>query len=318
VQRVRYATGDVDEATELLHLRCSDYRPLFSGTPDEFALEFAADSVSTCWGRIGIDRVRHTRSPSMLTEPCPVPTVVAPNFGRVRCTGPREQTADGPRLAPSGPAARAHRDDIEIVLGSLDPDGLRLIGAEVSGLTPSEVTFTGMCPITPAHGGHVAATLTYLQRDVLANDAVMTSPIVRGQAFYTLATALLAAFPNTTHTLDAVRRDRDAEPATVRRAVEFVDANAHRDIGLTEIAKAARLGVRCLQLAFRRHRDTTPMAHLKRVRIGRAHRDLQAGDHTAGDTVATIAARWGFTHGGAFAADYRRLYGCSPSHTLRR
>ena len=70
-------------------------------------------------------------------------------------------------------------------------------------------------------------------------------------------------------------------------------------------------------MAFRRHRDTTPLAYRKRVRMERAHCDLPAADPLAGDTVAPIAARWGFTQAGAFSVDYRRVYGCSPSHTLR-
>ena len=34
-------------------------------------------------------------------------------------------------------------------------------------------------------------------------------------------------------------------------------------------------------------------------------------------TVNAIAARWGFTHRGRFAAAYRNRYGQSPATTLR-
>jgi AraC-like DNA-binding protein len=48
----------------------------------------------------------------------------------------------------------------------------------------------------------------------------------------------------------------------------------------------------------------------------RAHLDLQHAQ--PGDTsVAALAARWGFTHLGRFAVEYRRRYGHSPSQTLR-
>jgi AraC-like DNA-binding protein len=30
-----------------------------------------------------------------------------------------------------------------------------------------------------------------------------------------------------------------------------------------------------------------------------------------------VALRWGFTHYGRFAAQYRQRFGCSPSQTLR-
>ncbi|MEU7612530.1 hypothetical protein [Micromonospora sp. NPDC049204] len=43
---------------------------------------------------------------------------------------------------------------------------------------------------------------------------------------------------------------------------------------------------RALQLAFRRHHDTTPMRYVREVRLERAHRALRAADPTTGATVA--------------------------------
>lgn len=76
-------------------------------------------------------------------------------------------------------------------------------------------------------------------------------------------------------------------------------------------------GPRSRQLAFRRHRDSTPLEYLRRVRLERADRDLQTGDPTRGDRVEAIAARWGFAHPGRFSVLYREHYGRSPSATLR-
>ena len=47
-----------------------------------------------------------------------------------------------------------------------------------------------------------------------------------------------------------------------------------------------------------------------------AHRDLQTAI-PGGAGAAALAARWGFTHLGRFAVEYRRRYGSSPSQTLR-
>ncbi len=103
----------------------------------------------------------------------------------------------------------------------------------------------------------------------------------------------------------------------LRRAVQFIDAHADHPIGLGEIAAAARIGVRGLQHAFRRYRGTTPLGYLTRVRLDRAHRALQTADPTRGDTVAAIAARWGFSNPGRFSVLYRHHYGHPPGHTLR-
>jgi transcriptional regulator GlxA family with amidase domain len=71
-----------------------------------------------------------------------------------------------------------------------------------------------------------------------------------------------------------------------------------------------------VQYTFRRHLDTTPLEYLRRVRLDRAHRDLQRAD-PAVDTVTAIAGRWGFTHPGRFSIAYKRMFGTAPSRTLR-
>ncbi|MCH1867003.1 helix-turn-helix domain-containing protein [Nocardioides sp. CFH 31398] len=108
------------------------------------------------------------------------------------------------------------------------------------------------------------------------------------------------------------------EPATLRRAVEHIEAHAGEALTLGEIARTARASPRAVQYAFRRYRGTTPTGYLRRVRLEGAHRDLVRGDPTTGDTVAAIAARWGFAKAGRFSALYAAAYGRPPSHTLRQ
>ncbi|WP_078661119.1 helix-turn-helix transcriptional regulator [Streptomyces sp. NRRL B-24484] len=106
-----------------------------------------------------------------------------------------------------------------------------------------------------------------------------------------------------------------AAPDTVRRAVAFMETHAAEDIVLADIAGAAFVTPRALQYAFRRHLDTTPLTHLRRVRLDGAHRDLLAADPVT-STVTEIAARWGFAHTGRFAASYREVYRAAPRTTL--
>ncbi|MCU1653871.1 MAG: hypothetical protein JWQ60_5020, partial [Pseudonocardia sp.] len=87
-------------------------------------------------------------------------------------------------------------------------------------------------------------------------------------------------------------------------------------ITLLDIAASAGVGVRALRHAFAHHHDTTPMGYLRRVRLERAHRELQAAN-PGGDTVAQVARRWGFANPSRFAAFYRRTYGANPRYTLR-
>jgi transcriptional regulator GlxA family with amidase domain len=96
----------------------------------------------------------------------------------------------------------------------------------------------------------------------------------------------------------------------------FVDAHAHTDIALTDIAAAVYVTPRTLQYTFRRYLDMSPMEYLRRVRLDHAHEHLRKAD-PATTTVGMIAAQWGFAHTGRFSGLYRRTYGRTPSATLR-
>jgi AraC-like DNA-binding protein len=131
-----------------------------------------------------------------------------------------------------------------------------------------------------------------------------------------LAATVLATFPNSALT-DPTGTDRaDAHPAALRRALTYIDDHADEPVTVAEIAAAAHITVRALQYAFRRHLDTTPLAHLRRVRLAHAHHELLAADPRDGTTVTQVAVRWGFAHPGRFAALYRAAYGRSPHRTL--
>lgn len=103
----------------------------------------------------------------------------------------------------------------------------------------------------------------------------------------------------------------------VHLACQFMHANAHVDIGLSEIAQAARLSSRGLQHAFKRQLGMSPLAYLRTVRLARAHEELRARGRGEKVTVNEIARRWHFTHLSRFAAHYQEKYGRYPAETLR-
>jgi transcriptional regulator GlxA family with amidase domain len=172
-----------------------------------------------------------------------------------------------------------------------------------------------MRPVSPAMAEYCRNTLRYAHSLFRGEAPVIGNPLTRVSAVEAVAAAALATFPNTA-TSTEVRGGNAAAPAAVRRALQFMEAHVAEPLGLADIARAAGIGPRALQEAFRRHRETTPMNHLRELRLERAHRQLQASDPTLGDTVAGIAARWGFAHPGRFASAYRRTFGRSPSQTL--
>jgi len=104
-------------------------------------------------------------------------------------------------------------------------------------------------------------------------------------------------------------------PRHVKWAIDFMHAHISEPITMADIAAAAKVSVRTLQQGFRQFRMTTPMAYLHELRLTAAHQDLM-NTHEA-QSVADIALKWGFTHLGRFAADYRKRFGLLPSQTMR-
>jgi transcriptional regulator GlxA family with amidase domain len=143
------------------------------------------------------------------------------------------------------------------------------------------------------------------------------APLVATTASQYVAASVLHAFPNSA-TDTAPKCQHDANPGTLRRAMAFIEANPDIDISVADIARAAYVTPRALQLAFRRHLDITPLGYLRRVRLDHAHRDLAQASPGDGTTVTTVSYRWGFATPSRFAATYRAAYGIPPSDTLRR
>lgn len=101
-----------------------------------------------------------------------------------------------------------------------------------------------------------------------------------------------------------------------RQAVDFIDANQDRAVGLVEICETLGIGLRSLNYAFNEVADISPSAWLRRHRLNRVHRALRAAEPGTLQ-VKKIAWEYGFDHLGHFSQQYRRLFGCTPSETLR-
>ncbi|MFF0744301.1 helix-turn-helix domain-containing protein [Streptomyces sp. NPDC004111] len=178
------------------------------------------------------------------------------------------------------------------------------------------VSIVGNRPYSPLAGAQWARTVAMV-RTLVTSSRTVSGPLVGAQAARLLAAATLTAFPNTALTEPTIEDRRDAHPATVHRAVAFIEANPHRDLTVTDIAAAARVSVRAVQLAFRRHLDTTPMRYLRHVRLHHAHEQLYDAVRGDGVTVTGVAAQWGFSSPGRFSALYRQEFGRPPSDALR-
>jgi AraC-like DNA-binding protein len=211
---------------------------------------------------------------------------------------------------------------------SWSPDGRQiLLRIDRSLLEREMLAWTGRGPTeliefdqSHAFAMEKVATLTHAVRmlcdDLRGDSTSLDHPLVRDRIASTLASALLVGVPhNQSRAFEAA--EPSIAPASVRRAERYIEENAVKSIGLADVASAAGVSARALQMAFRRFRDTTPMAHLRALRLELARSDLaQAGQD--GGSVTSVANAYGLGSLSRFAADYKARFHESPSETLRR
>ena len=314
VKRVR--TTDVEAAHAALAAVYGGGRPLsLSGTGTGFRLDLRMADGDV----IGADRV-HEATSAQCDMHLPETFVVT------LCTGGSiEARADGGRARLStGTVACCPNDGFHALWDDMRADTVRMpmatvrrVAEERCGL-PQDALRVRPAAITTGPGAVQWRELNdHVQRELSAPESSLAEPLVEAAYADLIAAVALTVFPNNAVTAERGRDPGWSAPATVRRAVEFMDANAGRAITLTDVAQAAGVSARAVQIAFRRHRGMTPMAYLRRVRLEHAHRELETTDPRAGVTVAAVAARHGFGHAARFAQFYRATYGVLPSETLR-
>ncbi|WP_250038444.1 AraC family transcriptional regulator [Paractinoplanes maris] len=305
---------DEAEVRELISRRYVEHDARVVGDQGDFLFR-----SRTAWaGGLTVDHIHYRARMEMTTVPFESIVVVSLLEGRFSLTAGRQQSRAGsggsllyPPRAELG--VLMDRTTIRVVQFPTDAVG-RLAGR--FGVDPADFRFDAMTPVSRTANQRWTATVTYLIGMLAGPGSSAIHPLMLGAVTEAAATAALTAFPNTTMTVDYLPGSGEVAPAAIRRAIAYMDRHATDPITLEDIAAAAGLGVRALQTGFRRHLDVTPVGYLRRVRLERAHRDLQAADPTNGDTVADIAYRWNFPNLGRFAAYYRTTFGRRPSQTL--
>jgi transcriptional regulator GlxA family with amidase domain len=157
-------------------------------------------------------------------------------------------------------------------------------------------------------------SIKYLKEKVASDEfPLLTDVHLNRAAMQAHAKLLLGLLVNGGCRSGATESSREhAVPASVYRAEAFIEAHATDAITLDDIAAAARAPVRTLLDGFRRFRDTSPMQHLRSVRLDLA-RERLLSDQSA--SIASIALECGFGNLGRFAQNYAERFGERPSET---
>ncbi len=114
---------------------------------------------------------------------------------------------------------------------------------------------------------------------------------------------------------DEPSRSFKAHSYLVREIVDWAMSRADDPPSIADTCLQFNVGRRLLNYSFVEVLGTTPLNHLRSLRLNGARRDLRKADATA--SVRDIAGRWGFWHLPRFSDEYRKLFGELPSETRR-
>jgi AraC-like DNA-binding protein len=315
---VSVRSGDPDEARDVGTRVFHSHRVTVLGDASRFAMTLDAASLGPLTvGWLSYDTEVRIESAHPGHYQVNVPTagtLTVTSAGRSAVAGPGAAVVHVPGRAAvfSGWATPAPVLALRIAQPALEHELERLLDRPLRHPVDLDLSMD----VSTGRGAQWLALVRSLATDLADENALVRQPMVAAPFTHSVMSGLLL-------TALHVHRDELAAPApaagpsVVRRARDFIEANADRPLTVADIARACGVGVRGLQHGFQRAMDTSPTEYLRHVRLRCAHRDLLLAD-PATTTVEAIAHRWGFPHRGRFAARYRQSYGVQPAETLRQ
>ena len=102
----------------------------------------------------------------------------------------------------------------------------------------------------------------------------------------------------------------------VEQAEKLALVDVDEPLHISALCRVLAVSERTLRKAFHKIRGLPPCRHLRMLRLSEARRALLAADYKR-MTVTEIATGCGFLELGRFSVEYRKVFGESPSQTLR-
>jgi AraC-like DNA-binding protein len=184
-------------------------------------------------------------------------------------------------------------------------------------LEPGSVEFPSLDTAGQGRVGQVVADAVDVLRAIDVRSLNILDSTAAGRV---VSETLFAAFAGSLRSADA---DLDSSSGTwqrrlriVRRARDYFDAHLSHPIQVTQFCGYVGASIKSVERAFYECCGANPKALLTLTRMSRARRALLAA-RPGETTVAQVAIECGFFHLGRFSTSYAKLYGESPSVTLR-
>ncbi|HJV25895.1 MAG TPA: helix-turn-helix domain-containing protein [Aromatoleum sp.] len=104
----------------------------------------------------------------------------------------------------------------------------------------------------------------------------------------------------------------------VRSVREYALDHPQDPLNIADLCQLFRVSRRSLQYAFEDLTGMGAVQFLRNVRLNAVRREIRRLAKNSSESIANIAARWGFWHLPRFAEYYRALFGELPSETRQR
>ena len=103
----------------------------------------------------------------------------------------------------------------------------------------------------------------------------------------------------------------------LQRAKDMIFDRLDDDFKISDTAKYLGISQKTLENLFKKDVGMTPKQYQQAIKLNRIREELFSSNQNE-TKVSDIALKYGYLHLGHFAAEYKRLFGESPSQTLKR
>ena len=199
---------------------------------------------------------------------------------------------------------------IKIPRSSLEGQLSALIGRPIDKPIDFDLGFD----LTKAWGQSLLAAVTHMRNELSRDGGLVEAPLVRAQLESYVLSQLLMVIPHDYRSL-IYATGQNVSRRHIQVAMDHIEEHLMEPLTGPDIAVAAHVSIRALQVGFLEELGLSPMSYVRSRRLDRVHEELMRG--TGVGTINDIASRWGFSHFGRFADQYRRKFGVLPSETVR-
>jgi AraC-like DNA-binding protein len=219
-------------------------------------------------------------------------------------------------LSPTVPTRMVWNGCAQMIL-LLDRRMVEQRAAALAGCASGEIGFDPVIDLETAEARRLCVKLEELMQlaERLGPGGLMTATASAAWRETLLDAVLNGQRHGLTESIRTFSGRAECLPRALHLARDYLEATACEPLDLAQLASSAGVGIRALQLGFRRHFGLSISEMLLDIRLANLHARLWRAQGDA--SITDIAFDLGFTHLSRMAGAYRAKFGELPSATLR-